>query len=199
MAFGTATPREPGGTIGLGSATEAMRPAAFQRSLERCAKLFDGAPFTEEENTAFSALPSVVQYRSILSTLSNAKNFSNPETTAALSKAVTEPMFGALSSLLVSKVDYSDLVAEYGREKVMPLYGLSIPLVLCRMGDDCGPGSIVTEQLCWLNRICGDPAEGAIWSTLRDQGVDTRVMEQFVTRVHFGLQTRDPSIFKKPR
>lgn len=197
--YGPAMPlRERGGNIGIGPATEAMRLAAFQRSFEKCSKLYEGGRFTEEEMTEFRALPTALEYRSVGDTLRYAKDFNNPETMAALSKAVTEPMFGRLALLLADKVDYRDMVAEYGPEKVMPLYALTVPLVLCRMGDDCGPGGIVAEQLCWLNRICGDPVEEAIWSTLRAQGVDTRVMEQFISRVHLGLQNRDPTIFKKP-
>lgn len=191
--------RELGGNLGVGPATEAMRLAGLQRSLEKCTKLYEGVRIREEEHAAIGALPTVVQYRTILRTLSTSSDFNNPETISALSKAVTEPLFGALSALLVNKVDYSELVDAYGREQAIPLYSLVVPLVLCRMGDDCGPGGLVTEQLCWINGICGNRVDDAIWSTLRGQGLDTRVMEQFVTRVHTALQNRDPSIFKKPK
>ena len=185
--------------LSLGTANEAMRLVGFQRSSERCRKLYAGVQFTEEERVANGALPSVAQYRAILNTLGNAKDFNNPETMAALSEAVSGPMFGALSSLISTKVDYRELVDAYGPEQAIPLYAFVVPLILCRMGDDCGPRGIVTEQLCWLNSICGDYAEDGIWSTLRGHGLDTGAMEKFVARVHSGLVNRDPSIFKKPK
>ncbi|MCY7388487.1 MAG: hypothetical protein LH481_10555 [Burkholderiales bacterium] len=187
-----------GAGLDVGSATEEMRFAGFQRSLERCTKI-TGAPFTAQERESDRALLSVVRYQGLLMTLHDAKDFTNPEAKAALSQAVSEPMFGALASVLLNKVDYSELANGYGKEQVIPLWQLVNPLVLCRMGDDCGPGGIVTEQLCWLHGICGDNVEEAIWATLRGNGLNTRVMEQFVSRVHQGLVNRDPSIFKKSK
>lgn len=152
-----------------------MRLAGFQRSLDKCTKLYEGAKLSQGEQDTVGALPSVMKYRAILSTLRSAKTFDDPDTVAALSDAVSGPMFGALAPLLAFKLDYAELANAYGIEQLDALRTFTIPLVLCRMGDDCGPGGIVTEQLCWENGICGDRVEDAIFGTLRDRGLDTTV------------------------
>lgn len=183
----------------IGNATEAVRLAGFQRSLDKCTKLFEGATISEGERNAMVGLPAFVEYRAILDTLGNAKNFDAPETIAALSSAVSGPMFGALSPLLSSKVDYTQLINAYGKDQIDALRSLTIPLVLCRMGDDCGPGGTVTEQLCWENGICGNRVEEAIFANLRDRGLDTTAFSQFIFKVHQALQAGDTSIFRKQK
>ena len=183
----------------IGNATEAVRLAGFQRSLDKCTKLFEGAVISQGERDAMVALPAFIQYRAILNTLGNAQNFDNPETIAALSSAVSGPMFGALSPLLSSKVDYTELINAYGKDQIDALRSLTIPLVLCRMGDDCGPGGTVTEQLCWENGICGQRVEEAIFANLRDRGLDTTAFSQFIFKVHQALQAGDTTIFRRQK
>lgn len=183
----------------IGDATEAERLAGFQRSLDKCTKLYEGARLTQSDQDAISALPSVLRYRAVLNSLGNAKTFDGAETLAALSDAASGPMFGALSPLLAFKVDYTELVNAYGKEQSDALRSLTVSLVLCRLGDDCGPGDTVTEQLCWENGICGDYVDSAIFSNLRDRGMDTTAFSQFITRVHQALLVRDTSIFRKQK
>ena len=183
----------------IGNATEAVRLTGFQRSLDKCTKLYEGAKLTQNEQDAARALPAVVQYRGILNTLSNAKNFDDPETFAALSDAVSGPMFGALSPLLAFKLDYADLTNAYSVEQIDALRTLTIPLVLCRLGDDCGPGGTVTEQLCWEYGVCSDRVEDAIFANLRARGLDTTAFNRFILRVHQALLTGDTSIFRKQK
>jgi len=190
---------DKGDALAIGNATEAERLAGFQRSLYKCTKLYEGARLTQNDQDEISALPSVLRYRAVLNSLRNAKTFDGAETLAALSDAASGPLFGALSSLLSSKVDYTELVNAYGKEQIDALRSLTIPLVLCRMGDDCGPGGTVTEQLCWENGICGDYVDGAIFANLRDRGLDTVAYNRFVTNVHQALLTRDTSIFRKQK
>lgn len=185
--------------LSLGRASKEVRHTSFRRSFDKCSKLFEGARISQQEMDTLRLLPSFDQYRAVKAALNASQHFDRPEEMAALSQAVLAPMFGALASVIANKVDFAELVAAYGRERVVPLYDLTIPLVLCRMGDDCGSGGIVTEQLCWERGICGDRVEEAILDNLRAKGVDTRALEQFITRVHLGLQNRDPAIFKKPR
>lgn len=186
-------------TLLVGNATDEARMAGFSRSLERCRNLYEGTPITREEFALIDKLPGGMQYRAIRSTLLEAKDFDNPQSKAALTQAVSAPMYGVLASLLVSKVDYSELMNSYSAEQVDALYTLVLPLVLCRMGDDCSRGGIVTEQLCWQNGICGENTEEAIWANLRFRGLDTAALNQFVTRVIQAFQNGDTSIFRKPK
>ena len=183
----------------VGDASDAARMAGFSRSLEKCRDLYGGVPLTVSEIQLIDTLPTGTQYRAIRQTLIDSKDFDSAETKAALSQVVTGPMFGALSSLLATSVDYSDLLKSYRPEQVDALYLLAIPMVLCRMGDDCDRGGIVTDQLCWTNGICGDRVEEAIFANLRNHGLDTTAFSQFIFKVHQALLTGDTSIFRKQK
>ena len=182
-----------------GNASLEERLAGFQRSLERCSRLYDGEKLSEDELNSVGALPAVIQYRALRNTLNNAKDFDSPEMVAAVSTAVSGPMFEAMVPLLFSHVDYAELTNAYGKERGDALRGLTFPLVLCRMGDDCGPGGTVTEQLCWQFGICGQRVEEAIFANLRDRGLDTTAFSQFVFKIHQALQAGDTSIFRKQK
>ena len=105
---------EKGEELLIGNATVEERVAGFQRSLERCTKLYEGAKLSEAELVSAGAQPSIVQYRALRNALGEANNLESPQTVAALSTAVAGPMFDALTPLLFSKVDYAELSNEYG-------------------------------------------------------------------------------------
>ena len=182
-----------------GDAADETRLKGFSRSVERCEKLFGAARYSSEEMVASSALPGVAQVEAIRATLRAANDFEDPKTKAVLAHAVSEPLFSAVGSLLLNKLDYSELAKSYGENGAISLQNLVYELVLCRMGDDCDRGGIVTEQLCWASAICGDRVEDAIYANLRSRGLDTTALNQFVTRVHQALLLGDTSIFRKQK
>lgn len=188
---------EKGDELLAGNATVEERLAGFERSRERCSKLFDGAKLTDDEWDSIRTQPVFVQYLSVPHTFSAAKNFDSPEVIAAVSTIVAGPMFGALDYLLFSRLDYTELANAYGNERGAPLMALTVQAVLCRMGDDCGPGGTVTEHICWQFGICGNRVEDAILANLHHRGLDTAAFNQFVFRVHQALQTGNTSIFRK--
>ena len=190
---------DKGDELVIGNATVEERLVGFQRSLDRCTKLYEGAKLSEAELALAGAQPSIVQYRALRNALGDANNFESPQTIAALSTAVAGPMFDALTPLLFSKVDYAELSNAYGKARGDALRALTFPLVLCRMGDDCGPGGLVTEQLCWEWGICGQRVEDAIFANLRDRGLDSTAFSQFVFKIHQALQSGDTTIFRKQK
>ena len=183
----------------VGNATLDVRQAALVRSINLCTRLREGSQDGDAESRAISAQSGFVQFQAIARTLREAKDFNNGEVRDALAKAVSGPMFGMLESLMYSKVDYGELGNSYSNEQIAMLPTLATALVLCRMGDDCDPGGIVTEQLCWQNGFCGGSTEAAIWANLRARGFDTTALNQFVTKVQQALQSGDTSIFRKPK
>ena len=183
----------------VGNATEEIRAAGFSQSLDRCSAYFEGVTLSDHELASIRTLPGVSEVLTIMRKLSAAVDFDDGSAKAALSQAVAGPMLGTLESLILSKVDYGALASAYSKEQVESLRALVADILLCRMGDDCARGGIVNTQLCWENGICGDNAEEAIWANLRDRGLDTTALNQFVTRVHQALIAGDTSIFRKPK
>ena len=183
----------------VGNASEETRGAGFTQSLDRCSAYFEGSALSDSELASIRMLPAVSQALAIMRKLTATEDFNDESAKAALAQAVSGPMFGTLESLILSKVDYGGLTSSYSQEQTDSLRTLIADIVLCRMGDDCARGGIVNAQLCWENGICGDRVEDAIFANLRDRGLDTTALNQFVTRVHQALLSGDTSIFRKPK
>ena len=183
----------------VGNASEEVRAAGFAQSFDRCSAYFEGTALSDYELSSIRALPAASQALAITRKLSTTEDFNEESAKVALSLAVSGPMFGTLESLVLSKVDYGGLTSSYSQEQVNSLRAFVVEIVLCRMGDDCARGGIVNAQLCWENGICGDNTEEAIWANLRDRGLDTTALNQFVTRVHQALVIGDTSIFRKQK
>ena len=183
----------------VGSASTDARLAGLSRSIESCSKFHAGGVLSAEEAAALRSQPVFLERLALGRTLRDAKNFNDEDVKAALSKIVNGPLFGALESVMYNNLDYGGLEKSFTSDQIANFPTLVVTLVLCRMGDDCARGGIVTEQLCWQNGICGDNTEEAIWANLRDRGLDTTALNQFVTRVHQALLSGDTSIFRKPK
>jgi hypothetical protein len=187
----------------FGRATNTARYAAYVRSIEKCSKLYEAARVTQQEFDALKSRPEGKEYAALqekLFVFGTPQDYEAPQLKEAVGKVVSEPMFGLLSRLLLSHLEYESLNNAY-TNKVQPnaFPDIVTTLVLCRMGDDCGQSGIVTEQLCWLNAICGFRAEDAIMANLIERGIDVTALNEFVSRVHSALQTQDTSIFRKPK
>jgi hypothetical protein len=190
------------GALNFGRATDAMRSAAYARSIAKCLKLHESGLLSQQERDAFNARPEGKTYRALTQTLfphDAPTDFGTPAAKVAIEKAVAEPMFGVLYRLLLSHVEYESLSRAYAGS-VLPSSWPDIvsTLVLCRMGDDCGQGGLVTEQLCWQHAICGANAEDAVIANMVERGIDVTALNATVTRVHRALQAGDTSIFRKP-
>jgi hypothetical protein len=191
------------GALNFGRATKAARYAAYARSIEKCSKLYEASSLSQQEVDALDSRPMGREYAALRETLfahDVPKDFDSTQMKVAVEKIASEPMFGLLSRLLLSHLEYEPLTNSY-KGNVLPeaFPDIVTTLVLCRMGDDCGQGGIVTEQLCWLNAICGSRAEDAIMANLVERGIDVTTLNEYVSRVHRALQTQDTSVFRKPK
>lgn len=184
--------------LAVGNASDEVRTAAYARSYDRCRGFVD-PPLSDKEFADLTKLPISSKAMAIMQQLRNASDFENAETKQALTLAVNGPMFGALEAVIMGKVDFTTLSNSYSAEQMSTLTPFITDILLCRMGDDCGVGGIITEQLCWQNGICGGSVEEAIMTHLRASGLDTAALNQFVNKMLLALQASDTSIFRKPK
>jgi hypothetical protein len=182
----------------IGSASHAAVRASIVRLNALCVDGWEGKPLTSAEGKAIDESAQMARLRAISIA---AKNFDldNSESIAALRSIITEPLYGRLESVLFSKLDYSDLVNAYPEVGVDALATVVIPLLLCRIGDDCGPDGFVTLQLCQSNGICGADAETALWAHLERQRIDTAPLRAFIDQRQRALTLLDFSILKSLR
>jgi hypothetical protein len=107
-------------------------------------------------------------------------------------------MYGLLTSVLYQHLDTPSLQKSYGEGRGAALSSAAIYAIQCRLGGDCGPGGLLTENLCWQHAICGNNLEETLIANLRERGVDPTAFRRYVDYVVEALQKTDTSIFRIP-
>ncbi len=186
--------------LAIGSASYQQRLASIDRFNELCKKILNGGMLAGEEYKSVSTSPNVLHWRTIAREASAEKlNLSNLQTKSALETVVTTPMYGALEGILYNKLDYGALRNFYSEDQTASLQSLVVPILLCRLGDDCGPDGFLTLQICRNNGICGNDVEGAIWDHLRSRQFNTEPLREFVDQRFRALSVLDFSILKNQK
>jgi hypothetical protein len=189
--------RLPAGSFDFGTAQRTERIAAYQRSLKLCGELFEGRAISQEESDSARASDAGKEHLAIIRLLHGSPLRADPEVKLALSKVFSEPMLGRAWSLFLSHLDYSSLEAAYGAPVSPDVRVIVSTLLLCNLGENCGAGSALTEQLCWQDAICkpNARADDAILASLSQRGVDTAALNEFVGRTYSQIVNRDTSMF----
>lgn len=190
----------PGERILVGGASYEMRLSAISRFDQLCSKILNGMPLTDSEFAAHNTKPEMDRWRMIArAARSELLDLSNQQTKVALDTVVATPLYGVLEGLLYSKLDYSELTKAYPNYDPNSLPNFVVPILLCRMGDDCGSEGYLTLQLCHNNGICGNDVETAIWAHLESHRLNTAMLRQFIDQRQQALNLLDFSILKKPK
>ena len=189
--------RLPAGSLGFGTAQRTERIAAYQRSLKLCGELFEGRAISQEERDSARASDAGKEHLAIIRLLKDSPLRADPEVKLALSKVFSEPMLFQATGLFLSHLDYSSLEAAYGAPVSPDVRVIVSTLLLCNLGENCGAGSALTEQLCWQDAICkpNARADDAILASLSQRGVDTAALNEFVGRTYSRIVNRDTSMF----
>jgi hypothetical protein len=193
----TVIDRYPAGSFHFGTAQRTERIAAYQRSLKLCGELFEGRAISQEERDSARASDAGKEHLAIIRLLHGSPLRADPEVKLALSKVFSEPMLFQATGLFLSHLDYSSLEAAYGAPVSPDVRVIVSTLLLCNLGENCGAGSALTEQLCWLDAICkpNARADDAILASLSQRGVDTAALNEFVGRTYSQIVNRDTSMF----
>jgi hypothetical protein len=189
--------RLPAGSFDFGTAQRTERIAAYQRSLKLCGELFEGRAISQEESDSARASDAGKEHLAIIRLLKDSPSPADPQVKLALSKVFSEPMLGRAWNLFLSHLDYSNLEAAYGAPVSPDVRVIVSTLLLCNLGENCGAGSALTEQLCWQDAICkpNARADDAILASLSQRGVDTAALNEFVGRTYSQIVNRDTSMF----
>ena len=189
--------RLPAGSFGFGTAQRTERIAAYQRSLKLCGELFEGRAISQEERDSARASDAGKEHLAIIRLLKDSPSPADPQVKLALSKVFSEPMLFQATSLFLSHLDYSSLEAAYGAPVSPDVRVIVSTLLLCNLGENCGAGSALTEQLCWQDAICkpNARADDAILASLSQRGVNTAALNEFVGRTYSRIVNRDTSMF----
>jgi hypothetical protein len=139
--------RLPAGSFGFGTAQRTERIAAYQRSLKLCGELFEGRAISQEERDSARASDAGKEHLAIIRLLHGSPLRADPEVKLALSKVFSEPMLFQATGLFLSHLDYSSLEAAYGAPVSPDVRVIVSTLLLCNLGENCGAGSALTEQL----------------------------------------------------
>jgi hypothetical protein len=184
----------------IGAASYERRLSATTRFDQLCSKILNGAPLQDSEYAAHNAKPEMDRWRAIAQAAKPATiDLDNPQTKRALETVVATPLYGVLESILYTKLDYSALASAYPDFGATSLSNFVVPILLCRMGDDCGSDGFLTLQLCENNGICGNDVENAIWTHLESRQVNTAALREFIDQRQRALTLLDFSILKNTK
>lgn len=186
----------PNGKVFLGGATYAQRHESALQFDKICSDSLEGHELSDSDHLAAKTNPQLDRLRAISREVGAARaDFADPVTKAALEIVVTAPLYGLLESTLLLKLDYSALGEAYPAIPVDYFGQLVAPLLLCRMGDDCGPNGYQTLRLCRDQGICGSDFENALWNHFQGIGFNAQPLRDFIDQRHRALIVRDFSIF----
>jgi hypothetical protein len=186
--------------IVIGSASYDRRLSSIARFDELCSKILSGTPLSDFEYAAHSSKPEMDRWRAIArAAKANEIDLENQQTKTALEAVVTTPLYGLLEAILYSKLDYTQLASSYPNLDAASLSNFVVPILLCRMGDDCGYDGFLTLQLCQNNGICGNDVESVIWLHLEKQHVNVSSLREFIDQRQRALTLLDFSILRSAK
>ena len=178
--------------IYFGTATLAQRQAAAIRTVNECDTRFGGGRFSDAQ--AKQARAKLWPVGSATKALSEGLDKTSEDNKWALRSAMTAPMLG-VSSYLVDRVVDSDMDAQYGFYALMIQNNYGSPLILCALGEPCGPDSLLANRLCFETGVCNVSVQEGIRQHFQSNGLDWQRMDAYVNRVLSAFMRGDTSIF----
>jgi hypothetical protein len=179
-------------------ANDQTRRAALDRFVDVCFNIFESNDFPRKVVDASFLTPQMDALRKIVGDADVTKlNAGNAEAEKAFKQVITEPLLGKLENILYTSLDYSSLKNSYSTEQIAMLNMVVVPILLCRMGDDCGLDGLVTLQICMQHGICGNNVESAIWDSLGGNQTDLAALRRFIDRTYLAIQAQDLSVFRR--
>ena len=110
-------------------------------------------------------------------------------------------MFGKIILSLYS-LDHSALDEAYGvKSEEMFFRDSVVTMLLCRLGENCDSSGILSEQLCWQSAICKPNVNAyeAILANMRERGINTDALNDYVNATYARFVARDVSLFVRKK
>lgn len=185
---------------GGGSASYEQRIAAMDRFHELCKISTENSPVTGEEYERIKLKPDFERRQTIAKALSTTGiDINNVMIKDALETVVRSPLYPTLAHVLRSNLDTAPLASVYAEDQMSVLGLYAAEILVCRLGDDCGPDGFANLQFCQMIGICGNDLESGIWDYLKENKVETTAFRQFIDQRQQALNLLDFSILKKPK
>jgi hypothetical protein len=185
---------------GGGGASYEQRIAAMDRFHELCKISTENAPLTGVEYERIKLKPDFERRQDIAKVLSTTgMDINNVVIKDALETVVRSPLYATLGHVLRNNLDTAPLATAYTEDQMLVLGLYAAEILVCRLGDDCGPDGFANLQFCQMIGICGNDLESGIWDYLKENKVDTTALRQFIDQRQQALNLLDFSILKKSK
>jgi hypothetical protein len=180
----------------LGNANPADRVQASIRAAKKCKEA--DAAFSDEEIRANRE--KAIRLQSPYFKLVKLRNgesfdFTNPEVERLMIEIIKKPYLGSISMQPIMSLDFAELDGNgsvIGESQRM----IAQTLILCRLGDDCSSGSLVSETFCVKHGVCGGRVEDALINYYASNNLDFGPMDRFVRRIQDAFARGDTSVFQ---
>lgn len=181
------------GDISAGKAGLADRVAAYRKSREVCGVFYPDGQLDDEFYARLRTMAAFKRVRSLRESLEVA-DLGTPEGKSLLKEVMDAPLYSSVRYLMYQRLEFSNF-ADMASDSTggQLLWWAGMELMMCRMGDDCGPDSPRALQLCWQAAICGGDVETAFRTHIRAVGLDADLLSRRVTELHSRLQMGDTS------
>ncbi len=174
---------------GIGKGTLEERRLAALRLGKMCEEFFAQA----SRATVIDREGEIFRARGL--SIKNPVDADNPQVAKALHEIMTTPLLGNIGFMLLY-AEQSELNSAIADEKTLHR-ALATDLLICRLGDDCGPDSLIANRLCMFMGFCGGGVEEAIMNGYAHKNFNWNVLDQYVTKMQVAFGKGDTSIFKK--
>jgi hypothetical protein len=101
--------------------------------------------------------------------------------------------------ILMTDVNSYELSQIAGDDQVGNLQTIASDYIfMCRMGEDCSPGSLASNRFCAENGYCGGHVEETLMNHFHKAGLDWSLFDKYVNRLQRAVLTGDVTIFRTP-
>jgi hypothetical protein len=179
-------------------APEQTRRAALEKFVEVCQNIFEAKDYpTKILDSTMNSTQSMELRKTLAAADVSKLGLGLLEAEKAFRVILSTPLYGALENNLYSSLDYSRLQNDYSPEQIALFNIVVVPILLCRMGDDCGPNGMVTLQMCMQVGICGNYVEEAVWDSLKNSKFNPAALKRFIDYTYLALQAQELSVLKR--
>ncbi len=170
----------------------AQAPARAVAQLQESCQLLNSPPLQDDQRFSKDSNRRSAAYYNLIAATMTLADIQTNEGQGFLRVMIREGLYDHLERVLSQNLSFDRVYADASliQSKFAPLMldQTMLVLTLCRLGQDCGEGSIAANKLCATAAVCGGSAEDAILRDAYQLGFDVNLISKHVNEIIAKLQ-----------
>ncbi len=167
-------------------------PARAVAQLQESCQFLNSPPLQDAQRFSKESSRRNLPYRQLRQATNTSAALQTNEGKGLLRVMIREGLYDHLNEVLSKNLSFDRVYADTSliQNKLAPLYldQTMLVLTLCRLGQDCGEGSIAANKLCATLAVCGGSAEDAILRDAYQLGFDVNLISKHINEIVAKLQ-----------